>query len=342
MKENIASLARWIIVIIGIPAAMYLGKSFLVTFFVAIILAMVFSPLMDWLMKKGLHKGLAVAGATLLLLLFFAGMFSLLYYQVSLLSQDLPQMEQKASDMFDQAQRYVDQKFDVSPKEQTEKAAQVAGKIGGYAAEFFGSFTSTLVSFLLMFVYFVLLLSHRKTIMEFIVSCVEPERKQLAYKLIFEARDTASMYVWGMLKDISALAVVYMIGFLIGGIKYSILLAVIAALFSFLPYIGNIIGGGLAAILAVLSGDPSSFFIVLGVMTVAQLIENYALSPFLVGDAVGLNPMFSIVSIIIFSGLWGIGGAIIALPLTGIIRVALKFSPYTQPAVKLLGDEDAS
>ncbi len=342
MKENITALSRWIIVIIGIPAAMFLGKSFLVTFFVATVLAMVFSPVMDWLMKKGISRGFAVAGCTLLLLLFFVGMFGLLYYQVSLLSQDLPQMEQKASELFAQAQRYVDRTFDVSPKEQTEKAAEVAGTMGTYAAVFFGSFTTTVANFLIMFAYFVLLLSHRKEISDFILRCVPGNRKSDANKLIYEARDTASMYVWGMLKDISALAVVYAIGFMIGGIKYPILLAVIAALFSFLPYIGNVIGGGLAAVLAVLSGDPSAFLIVLGVMTVAQLVENYALSPFLVGDAVGLNPMFSIVSIIVLGSIWGIGGAIIALPLTGIIRVAFKFSPHTYPLVHLMGDDDAS
>ncbi len=339
MKENISTFSRWIIVIIGVPAAMYLGKSFLVTFFVAIVLAMVFSPVMDWLMKKGIGKGWSVMLCTLILVLFFAGMVSLLYYQMSLMAEDLPRMEQKAMSMLDKAQSFVNQKFGVSPKEQTEKVSQAASRMGSYAAGFFGSFTSTLASFLLMFVYVVLLLSHRTEIENFIIRCVDPEKKLKAHKLIYEARDTASMYVWGMLKDISALAVVYAIGFLIGGIKYSILLAVIAALFSFLPYIGNIIGGGLAAILALLSGEPSSFLIVAGVMTAAQLIENYALSPFLVGNAVGLNPMFSIISIILFGGIWGIGGAIIALPLTGIIRVGFKLSSTTQPMVDLMGED---
>ncbi|GHB80303.1 AI-2E family transporter [Persicitalea jodogahamensis] len=339
MKENIATFSRWIIVLIGVPAAMFLGKTFLVTFFVSIVLAMVFSPVMDWLMDKGLGKGWAVMVSTLILILFFAGMAGLLYFQMSLMSEDLPRMEQKAMDIFDKAQSFVNQKFGVTPKEQTEKVSQVASRMGTYAAAFFGSFTSTITNFILMFVYFVLLLSHRTEIEKFIVRSVDPDKKQKAHKLIYEARDTASMYVWGMLKDISALAVVYAIGFLIGGIKYSILLAVIAALFSFLPYIGNIIGGGLAAILAMLSGDPSSFLIVVGVMTLAQIIENYALSPFLVGNAVGLNPMFSIVSIIVFGAVWGIGGAIIALPLTGIIRVAFKLSPHTQPMVDLMGED---
>ncbi len=339
MKSNIASVSRWVIVLVGIPAAMFLGKSFLVTFFVAVVVAMVFSPVKDWLIEKGLGRSWAVAACTLLLLLFFVGLGGLLYYQMSLLAQDLPQMEQKAADIFNQGQQYIDQKFGVAPSEQTEKASQVVGQLGSYLTAFFGSFTSTLANFLLMFVYFVLLLSHRREIEVFIIRCVQPGRKELAHDLIYQARDTASQYVWGMLKDITALAFVYAIGFLIGGIKYPILLAVIAALFSFLPYVGNIIGGGLAAILAVLSGDPSAFLIVVGVMTVAQLVENYALSPFLVGNAVGLNPLFSIVSIIILGGIWGIGGAIIALPLAGMLRVAFKYSPHTLPLVELMGDD---
>ena len=339
MKENIATVSRWVITLVGIPAAMFLGKSFLVTFFVAIVLAMVFSPVKDWLIAKGFDRGWAVAACTIALLLFFVGLGSLLYYQVSLLAQDLPRMEQKGSDLFNQAQQFIDQKFGIPPSEQTQKASQVVGQLGSYAAAFFGSFTSTLGSFLLMFVYFVLLLSHRREIELFIIRCVNPGRKELAHDLIYQARDTASKYVWGMIKDISLLAVVYSIGFLIGGIRYPILLSVIAALFSFLPYVGNIIGGGLAAILALLSGDPSSFWIVVGVMTVAQLVENYAISPFIVGNAVGLNPMFSIISIIVLGGIWGIGGAIIALPLAGILRVAFKFSPHTLPAVELMGDD---
>ncbi len=339
MKENIAAVSRWVIVLVGIPAAMFLGRSFLVTFFIAIVVAMVFSPVKDWLIAKGLSRGWAVAACTLLLLLFFVGLGGLLYYQMSLLSQDLPQMEQKATNLFDQAQQFVDQKFGIPASEQSKKVSQAAGQLASYATAFFGSFTNTVANFLLMFVYFVLLLSHRREIEIFIIRCVEPGRKELAHDLIYQARDTASKYVWGMIKDISALAVVYSIGFLIGGIKYPILLAVIAALFSFLPYVGNIIGGGLAAILAVLSGDPSAFLIVVGVMTVAQLVENYALSPFLVGNAVGLNPMFSIIAIIVLGGIWGIGGAIIALPLTGILRVAFKFSPHTLPVVELMGDD---
>lgn len=342
MKERIATLSHWIIALIGIPAAMYLGRPFLVTFFIAAILAMVLSPVMDWFMKKGMGRGWAVLACTFIVVLFFTALGGLLTYQISLISGDLPRMEEKAMDLLNQAQNYIQAKTGMAPDMQVDKLKEQVAKLGSLGMTVFGSFTNTLTNFFLMYVYLVLLLSHRDKIQKFIISCVEPEDRQQAYETIFKARSTASKYIWGMLKDVTAMAIVYAIGFLIGGIQHAFLLAIIAAVFSFLPYIGNIIGGGTAAILATVSGEPSSFLIVVGVMTVAQIIENYTLSPFLVGDAVGLNPFFSIVSIILISMVWGIGGAIIALPLTGVLRVALQFLPSTLPLAKLLGDDDAS
>ncbi len=340
MKERIATLSHWIIVLIGIPAAMYLGRPFLVTFFIAIILAMVLSPVMDWFMKKGMGRGWAVLACTLILVLFFTLLGGLMYYQISLVSKDLPRMQDKLSELLGQVQSFIQAKTGMEPYMQVDKVKEQVAKLGSLGLTVFGSFTNTVTNFLLMYVYVVLLLSHRDKIQKFIISCVKPEDKQRAYETIFKARDTASKYIWGMLQDVTALAVVYAIGFMIGGIKHGILLAIIAAIFSFLPYIGNLIGGGTAALIALISGEPSSFLIVVGVMAVAQIIENYTLSPFLVGNAVGLNPFFSIVSIIMISMVWGVGGAIIALPLTGALRVVLQFSPHTMPLAKLLGDND--
>lgn len=342
MKERIATLSQWIIVLIGIPAAMYLGRPFLVTFFIAIILAMVLSPVMDWFIKKGLGRGWAVVACTVILLLFFTALAGLLSYQISLISKDLPRMQDKVTELLNQAQSYIQTQTGMEPDMQVDKIQEQVAQLGSVGMTIFGSFTNTVTNFFLMYVYVVLLLSHRDKIQNFIISCVKQEDKERAYETIFKARKKASHYIWGMLKDVTAMAIVYAIGFMIGGIKHAILLAIIAAVFSFLPYIGNLIGGGTAALIAMVSGEPSSFLIVVGVMTVAQLIENYTLSPFLVGNAVGLNPFFSIVSIIMISMVWGIGGAIIALPLTGVLRVVLQFSPYTLPLAKLLGDDDES
>ncbi|TDB68153.1 AI-2E family transporter [Arundinibacter roseus] len=339
MKEKLTIFSRGIIIMVGIPAALYLGKAFLVTFCIGVILALVLNPVMDWLMAKGFRKSLAVAASTFLLVLFFVGLAGLLWYQVSLVSQDWPQIQERSEKMLTQAQEYVAEQTGVSPDKQISKAKDSVSKLSSQAAGFFGSFTSTLANFLLVFVYVVLLLSQRHRVKKFLLMVSPDHKKGPVNKMMAEVCKTASSYVWGMLKVITALAIVYAIGFSIGGVKYSILLAILAALFSFLPYVGNVIGGGLAALLAVVSGEPSSFFIVAGVMIVAQLLENYVLSPFVVGDSVQLNPFFSIVSIIVFSTIWGLGGAIIAIPLTAIIRVLFKLSVHTQPLVYLMSDD---
>ncbi len=336
MKEKICTFSHWIIVLVGVPAGLYLGQTFLITFIIGIILSMVLSPVMDWLMDKGLPKGWAVAASTLLLLLFFSFIFGLLFYQVNLLVEDWPRIKEKSTGLFDQAQSYIAVRTGLTPEQQTQKAQQIANRLSSSLAAFFGTFTSTVTNFLLVFVYVVLMLSHRHRFERFLLKTVKTSDKKQVGDTIHKVRKSASSYVWGMLKVISALAAFYSIGFWLGGIKYSILLAILAAMFSFLPYVGNVIGGGTAALLAVVSGEPSGFFVVLGVMTVAQLLENYFLSPMIVGDEVELNPFFSIVSVILFGALWGIGGAIVAIPLAAIVHIVLKFSPDTLPLAELM------
>lgn len=266
----------------------------------------------------------------------FITIFGLLFYQVNLLAEDWPRIKEQTTSLFNQAQSYIAARTGLTPEQQTQKAQQIAKSLSSALTSFFGTFTSTITNFILVFVYVVLMLSHRHRFERFFLKTVESSDKKHLKDTLYKVRKSASSYVWGMLKVIMALAVFYSLGFWLGGIKYSILLAVLAALFSFLPYVGNVIGGGMAALLAVVSGEPSGFFVVVGVMTLAQVLENYFLSPMIVGDEVELNPFFSIVSVIVFGALWGIGGAIVAIPLAAIVHIILKFSPDTLPLAELM------
>jgi predicted PurR-regulated permease PerM len=342
MIQKITTFSQWILILVGIPAGLYLGRTFLATFMIAVVLALVFGPVMDWLMGKGFSKGWAVATCTLLLFLFFVILGGVLTFQVSLLADDWPRIQRRGLQMIEQAQSLIANQTGLSPQQQVSRLKQNLSSMGSTGIAVFGSFTNSLTNFLLLFVYLVLLLSQRNRFMQFFLDIVDDDKKEDAYKTIFRVRSIASLYVWGKVQVMLALAFTYAIGFAIGGIQYSILLGVIAALFSFIPYVGNILGGGLAALFAVVSGQMSSFFIVVAVMSVAQLLENYILTPFILGDEVNLNPFFSIVSVVVFTMLWGVGGAIVAIPLTAIIKVIFEFSTFTQPAVSLMEQEKKS
>tara|TARA_R100000935_G_C2816128_1_gene157431 strand:- start:111 stop:353 length:243 start_codon:yes stop_codon:yes gene_type:complete len=63
---------------------------------------------------------------------------------------------------------------------------------------------------------------------------------------------------------------------------------------------------------------------VISVIAATQLVENYILTPWIIGKDTNLNPFITVFGIILFSGLWGIVGAIIALPIIGVINVILE------------------
>ena len=136
------------------------------------------------------------------------------------------------------------------------------------------------------------------------------------------------------------LAVVYALGFLVGGIQFAVLLALQAALFSIIPYLGNFIGGGIAVALAFLSGGgPTAALIVIGVMAVAQLLESYVLSPWIIGDEIDLNPWATVVAVVGFGLVWGVIGAVLALPLVGMFRIICNHFAGLRSIGYLLGQE---
>ena len=117
---------------------------------------------------------------------------------------------------------------------------------------------------------------------------------------------------------------IYYLGFTIGSVPYALFLAVFAALFSIIPYVGNIIGGGIAVVLSYLYAGSTPALIVIGVISAAQLLENYILTPWIIGDETDLNPFITVFGIILFSVLWGTVGAIIALPIIGVLKVIFE------------------
>ena len=66
-------------------------------------------------------------------------------------------------------------------------------------------------------------------------------------------------------------------------------------------------------------------------MAIAQVFESYVLTPWIIGDEIELNPFMTIFSVVVFSALWGIVGAIIALPVAGVLRVIFSHTNGLEP-----------
>lgn len=134
-----------------------------------------------------------------------------------------------------------------------------------------------------------------------------------------------SEFLHGQVLVMLSLAVYYSIGLWLAGLQFALPIGILTGLLVFIPYVGfgtGLILGTLAALLQ-WNGLPG-FLAVLAVYGVGQLLENYVLLPYLVGDRIGLHPLAVIFALMAFGQLFGFAGVLIALPASAVLLVGLR------------------
>jgi len=127
--------------------------------------------------------------------------------------------------------------------------------------------------------------------------------------------------------------------FLLLGIEYAVLLAVIGALLNMIPYIGAIIAAVLPMIMAIVTKpNPWSAFLVLEVYIFIQFIDNNILVPRIVASKVKINALVSIIAVLAYGALWGIPGMFLSIPLTAIFKLIFDRIDSLKSWGYLLGD----
>jgi len=144
-------------------------------------------------------------------------------------------------------------------------------------------------------------------------------------KLTTESDGVLSAFFRGQLFVMLSLAVIYASGLWLVGLEFALLIGLIAGLLSFVPYLGFIVGAGLASVAAYLQFQELSILLgVLAVFGVGQLMESFVLTPKLVGDRIGLHPVAVIFAVMAGGQLFGFFGILLALPVAAVVMVLLR------------------
>jgi len=206
------------------------------------------------------------------------------------------------------------------------------------AGVFLSSLMSLLSQSLIIFVYIVLLLMQKQMFVKFFKKLTSNAAAMTS--LLSDSSSIIRSYFFGKSKIMVFLFGIYYLGFMLGSVPYALFLAVFAALFSIIPYVGNFIGGGVAVVLSYLYSGTNPALIVIGVIAATQLVENYILTPWIIGDETDMNPFITVFGIILFSMLWGIVGAVIALPIIGVLKVIFEHTKGMEAYAYLIKKED--
>ena len=135
-----------------------------------------------------------------------------------------------------------------------------------------------------------------------------------------------AQYLRGQLLVMLVLAVYYSAALAIAGFDVALPVGIVTGLLVFIPYVGFGLGLILALIAAMLQFDGTQGFIAIAMIYgVGQAVESFFLTPYLVGDRIGLHPLAVIFALLAFGQLFGFTGVLLALPASAILSVALKY-----------------
>lgn len=346
------------------------ASGFLKPFVLALLIAMVLIPLSRKLEAWGLNRLLSSMSAVLVSLLVIPLVLGLLAVQINKVVEDWPEIKKNLKPQVERVSDFVERSTGLSDKEllsfldsmspvsakgfravdgeknkEVDKKENSSPKVSSQA---FGTAGSALLnmfsfmgSFLLVFIYVFFALFYRRKIKLSILRFFDEEKRAEAEKVLSQSVSLSVQYLNGRLILVFFLAIIYAVGLSVFGIRNAILIGIFSAILTFIPYIGNIIGFILAMIMATASGGE--LWMYLGVMitfSISQFAESYILQPFVVGDKVDLNPLITIIVVVVGGAVWGIMGMIISIPIFGILKIVFDHIPATEPMGYALGNED--
>jgi predicted PurR-regulated permease PerM len=335
---SVGTIKRLLILFLVI-AGLYFGRDFFIPITLGAVFATVFLPVCKWLEGKRVPRWIACLLCIFILLLVMAGIAGLLSWQVSELASQAAQIKERFLTMVSEVQQLIYSKLGISTGEQKailkEQQSNVTqGMVGAAGATLF-----VLGGLILTMVYIFLLLYYRQHIKSFMLKLATVEQRPETEKVIFSAANVSQQYLVGLFKMIACLWVMYSIGFTIVGVKNAVFFAILCGLLEIVPFVGNITGTAITVLFSVTQGADMGM--VAGIVVtygVVQFIQGWVLEPLIIGPQVKINPMATILALVIGELIWGIPGIVLSIPLTGMLKIVCDHVEPLKPYGFLIGE----
>jgi len=300
--------------------------------FISIVMGTVFRPAVAWLHRRGLPRIAGVILVYLLLLALLIGfvllLFPLIVEQGTTIAAAVPGYYQSLREwmvnypnqMIVRLSEFLPATLPgLEPVQQTvQQMLASAGQALGYMALAAKAIFMAIVILLLAFHW---TLDGPRTIQSLLLLVPKGQRESIS-ELISAMETKVGFYIAGQGVLCLAIGIMALVAYLIIGLPNALVLALVAGVLEAVPMIGPLLGAIPAAVIA-LSIAPSKLVWVIVATLVIQQMENSLLVPRVMRKAVGVNPFVSLLALFAFSSLFGIAGALMAIPLAAIIQLLL-------------------
>jgi predicted PurR-regulated permease PerM len=340
-------LAAWswrlLVILTAVGLALYLLillKVIVVPVIVALFLATLLVPLVSWLQARGWKHLPAVltvfAGAVLLLVAIILGF-------IPLISNELDTLRQRADEGVAEVQRYIASRpfglseedlnryLDQARERFTENSSGLTrGAVQGVTLV--GEVITGLILSLFLTFFFV---KDSERFTRWILDFAGRDRERHLREMGTRSATAVSGYLRGQAAVGAVDAIFIGIGLAILGVPLVVPLAFLTFVAAFLPLVGAVVAGALAALVALVTKGVTTALIVVGITLLVQQLEGHLLAPLLLGRAVSLHPVVIILALAAGAILGGIIGAVLAVPIAAVVTAVgtyLRGEPVGEPA----------
>ena len=340
-------LAAWswrlLVILTAAGLALYLLiqlKVIVVPVIVALFLATLLVPLVSWLEARGwkhLPAVLAVFGGAVLLLV------AIILGFIPLISNELDTLRQRADEGVAEVQRYIASRpfglseadlnryLDQARERFTENSSGLTrGAVEGVTL--IGEVITGLILSLFLTFFFV---KDSKRFTRWILDFAGRDRERHLREIGTRSATAVSGYLRGQAAVGAVDAIFIGIGLAILGVPLVVPLAFLTFVAAFLPLVGAVVAGVLAALVALVTKGVTTALIVVGITLLVQQLEGHLLAPLLLGRAVSLHPVVIILALAAGAILGGIIGAFLAVPIAAVVTAVgtyLRGEPVGVPA----------
>lgn len=349
MKEkSMPFLVKLVLVLISIFGLGYLaklGQTILAPLLFAFLLAILFLPFANFLERKlKFNRTFSTITSVLVMILVLFGISTFFVDQLSSFSDDWPSLEKQFQKTFADLQIWIHDTFNVNRSKQIKYANEVSTKVLSSSATVIGGallfFTSGLGFLFFSILFFFFILSYRRLLYNFIIEVFHDEHYEQLTEIISEIQNIIKQYITGLFFQIILVSAITSIVLSVMGVKYAVLIGVLAGILNVIPYLGIFSATFVACLISFATGGASQSLYVLIAFISIHIIDGNVILPLVVGSKVKINALFSFLAILIGESLWGISGMFLSIPFLAIVKIIFDKINTLQPWGKLIGEEE--
>jgi len=316
-----------ILAILFLIYLLFLVKTVFALFFVSLILASAFDPMIDWLEIKKIPRSLSILVVYFVVLLIVGVVVYLLggrvVSELQAMAMAFPGYFSKLTAAWniniDLQNLPITETITSSLKDIVSGLKDTTTQIFSFLNSFFGG----VLNFLMVLVITFYMTVYERDMKSFVSSVTPKKNRPYVTALIHEMKHRMGLWLRGQL--ILSVIIFFMtfIGLSILGIKYALILALVAGVFEIVPFIGPLISAIPAIFFGFTQGTTEGLLVAV-LYIVVQQVENNIIVPKVMGKSTGLNPLVVLLSILAGAQLYGIVGALLAVPVATALSVYVE------------------